>query len=428
MFGIVIEDITALEVLDSRGNPTVRARVVLSDGSLGVASVPSGASTGAHEAHERRDGGPRYGGKGVLRAVEAIEGEIADELEGMDPFEQWAIDGALRELDGTPNKSRLGANATLAVSLAVARAAAESLGMPLYRYLGGSDARVLPVPMFNILNGGKHALDSTDFQEFMVMPIGLPSFREGLRAGAEIYHALKAILHERGLATSVGDEGGFAPSLTSNEDAVEVVVQAIERAGYRPGEEVVLALDPATSELYQDGRYVLAREGRALDSQGMAALWHDWVGRYPIVSIEDGMAEDDWEGWTILTRELGARCQLVGDDLLVTNPERIRQAIDRGAANALLVKVNQIGTLTEALEAVRLAHRAGWRTIISHRSGETEDTFIADLAVAVGSGQIKTGAPARGERTAKFNRLLEIEAELGGGAIYAGRDALAVRR
>ncbi|GBD23053.1 Enolase [bacterium HR29] len=428
MFGIVIEDITALEVLDSRGNPTVRARVVLSDGSLGVASVPSGASTGAHEAHERRDGGSRYGGKGVLQAIEAIEGEIADELAGMDPFEQWAIDEALRRLDGTPNKSRLGANATLAVSLAVARAAAESLGMPLYRYLGGSDARVLPVPMFNILNGGKHALDSTDFQEYMVMPIGLPSFREGLRAGVEIYHALKAILHERGLATSVGDEGGFAPSLPSNEAAVEVVVEAIERAGYRPGDEVVLALDPAASELYRDGRYLLAREGRTLDSQGMAALWRDWVRRYPILSIEDGMAEDDWEGWAMLTSELGAGCQLVGDDLLVTNPERIRQAIDRGVANALLVKVNQIGTLTEALEAVRLAHRAGWRTIISHRSGETEDTFIADLAVAVGSGQIKTGAPARGERTAKFNRLLEIEAELGEGALYAGRDALAVRR
>jgi len=428
MFGIVIEDITALEVLDSRGNPTVRARVVLSDGSLGVASVPSGASTGAHEAHERRDGGSRYGGKGVLQAIEAIEGEIADELAGMDPFEQWAIDEALRRLDGTPNKSRLGANATLAVSLAVARAAAESLGMPLYRYLGGSDARVLPVPMFNILNGGKHALDSTDFQEYMVMPIGLPSFREGLRAGVEIYHALKAILHERGLATSVGDEGGFAPSLPSNEAAVEVVVEAIERAGYRPGDEVVLALDPAASELYRDGRYLLAREGRTLDSQGMAALWRDWVRRYPILSIEDGMAEDDWEGWATLTSELGAGCQLVGDDLLVTNPERIRQAIDRGVANALLVKVNQIGTLTEALEAVRLAHRAGWRTIISHRSGETEDTFIADLAVAVGSGQIKTGAPARGERTAKFNRLLEIEAELGEGALYAGRDALAVRR
>lgn len=424
MLGIVIEEITALEVLDSRGNPTVRARVVLSDGAVGVATVPAGASTGSHEARELRDGGARYGGKGVLRAVEAIERQIAEELVGLDPFRQWEIDAALRDLDGTPDKSKLGANATLAVSLAVARAAAESLGLPLYRYLGGADARVLPVPMFNILNGGKHALDSTDFQEFMVMPVGLPSFREGLRAGAEIYHALRSILHERGLATSVGDEGGFAPSLPSNQAAVEIVIEAIERAGYRPGEDVVLALDPATSELYREGQYVLAREGRTLDQAGLAALWREWIERYPILSIEDGMAEDDWDGWAILTRELGGRCQLVGDDLLVTNPQRIRQALERGVANALLVKVNQIGTLTEALEAVRLAHRAGWRTIISHRSGESEDTFIADLAVAVGSGQIKTGAPARGERTAKFNRLLEIEAELAEGAVYAGRDAL----
>lgn len=428
MFGIGIEDVSALEVLDSRGNPTVRARVLLSDGSLGVATVPSGASTGSHEAHERRDGGERYGGKGVLAAVKAINEEIADELIGADPFDQRAIDWALLQLDGTPGKSRLGANAILAVSLAVARAAAESLGMPLYRYLGGVDARVLPVPMFNILNGGKHALDSTDFQEFMVMPVGLSSFREGLRAAVEVYHALRGILHERGLATAVGDEGGFAPSLPDNEAAVAVILEAITRAGYQPGKDLVFALDPATSELYDEGTYILAREGKQLDRAGLVELWRSWVDRYPIVSIEDGMAEDDWEGWSLLTKELGDRCQLVGDDLLVTNPARIREAIDRGVANALLVKVNQVGTLSEALEAVRLAHEAGWRTVISHRSGETEDTFIADLAVATGSGQIKTGAPARGERTAKFNRLLEIELELGDGARYPGWEAFRRRR
>ncbi len=422
---MLIDTITALEIIDSRGNPTVRARVVLADGSIGVASVPSGASTGTHEAVERRDGDPRrYQGKGVTQAVDAINGEIADALEGLDASEQAEIDRILRELDGTPNKSRLGANATLAVSLAVAAAAADSYGLPLYRYLGGANARTLPVPMFNILNGGKHALDSTDFQEFMVMPVGLPSFREGLRAGVEIYHALRDLLHERGYATSVGDEGGFAPSLPGNEAAVQVVLEAVERAGYRPGEDVVLALDPATSELFEDGAYRLPKEGRTLSSAEMVELWREWVERYPVRSIEDGLAEDDWEGWRLLTERLGERCQLVGDDLLVTNPERIRLAIERKAANALLVKVNQIGTLTEALEAIELAHRAGWRTIVSHRSGETEDTFIADLAVAVGCGQIKTGAPARGERTAKFNRLLEIEDELGEDARYAGRAAL----
>ena len=422
---MLIDTITALEIIDSRGNPTVRARVVLADGSVGVASVPSGASTGTHEAVERRDGDPRrYRGKGVTQAVDAINGEIADALEGLDASEQAEIDRILRELDGTPNKSRLGANATLAVSLAVAAAAADSYGLPLYRYLGGANARTLPVPMFNILNGGKHALDSTDFQEFMVMPVGLPSFREGLRAGVEIYHALRDLLHERGYATSVGDEGGFAPSLPGNEAAVQVVLEAVERAGYRPGEDVVLALDPATSELFEDGAYRLPKEGRTLSSAEMVELWREWVERYPVRSIEDGLAEDDWEGWRLLTERLGERCQLVGDDLLVTNPERIRLAIERKAANALLVKVNQIGTLTEALEAIELAHRAGWRTIVSHRSGETEDTFIADLAVAVGCGQIKTGAPARGERTAKFNRLLEIEDELGEDARYAGRAAL----
>lgn len=420
-----IEAVTALEVLDSRGNPTVRARVLLSDGSLGVATVPSGASTGAHEAREVRDGDPaRYRGKGVRTAVANVEGPIAEALEGMDPFDQWGVDRALQELDGTPEKSKLGANATLAVSLAVARAAAESLGVPLYRYLGGVGARLLPVPMFNILNGGKHALESTDFQEFMVMPVGAASFAEAVRVGAEVYHTLRELLHERGLSTAVGDEGGFAPSLPGNEAAVAVVLEAVERAGYRPGEDVVLALDPATTELYQDGRYVLAREGASLDRAGLVELWRRWVERYPIASIEDGMAEDDWHGWALLTRELGDRCQLVGDDLLVTNPARIRQAIERGVANALLVKVNQIGTLTEALEAVRLAHWAGWRTIVSHRSGESEDPFIADLAVALGSGQIKTGAPARGERTAKLNRLIEIEAELGAGAEYAGRGAV----
>ena len=421
---MLIDTITALEIIDSRGNPTVRARVVLADGSVGVASVPSGASTGTHEAVERRDGDPRrYRGKGVTQAVDAINGEIADALEGLDASEQAEIDRILRELDGTPNKSRLGANATLAVSLAVAAAAADSYGLPLYRYLGGANARTLPVPMFNILNGGKHALDSTDFQEFMVMPVGLPSFREGLRAGVEIYHALRDLLHERGYATSVGDEGGFAPSLPGNEAAVQVVLEAVERAGYRPGEDVVLALDPATSELFEDGAYRLPKEGRTLSSAEMVELWREWVERYPVRSIEDGLAEDDWEGWRLLTERLGERCQLVGDDLLVTNPERIRLAIERKAANALLVKVNQIGTLTEAMEAIELAHRAGWRTIVSHRSGETEDTFIADLAVAVGCGQIKTGAPARGERTAKFNRLLEIEDELGEDARYAGRMA-----
>jgi len=421
---MLIDTITALEIIDSRGNPPVRARVVLADGSVGVASVPSGASTGTHEAVERRDGDPRrYRGKGVTQAVDAINGEIADALEGLDASEQAEIDRILRELDGTPNKSRLGANATLAVSLAVAAAAADSYGLPLYRYLGGANARTLPVPMFNILNGGKHALDSTDFQEFMVMPVGLPSFREGLRAGVEIYHALRDLLHERGYATSVGDEGGFAPSLPGNEAAVQVVLEAVERAGYRPGEDVVLALDPATSELFEDGAYRLPKEGRTLSSAEMVELWREWVERYPVRSIEDGLAEDDWEGWRLLTERLGERCQLVGDDLLVTNPERIRLAIERKAANALLVKVNQIGTLTEAMEAIELAHRAGWRTIVSHRSGETEDTFIADLAVAVGCGQIKTGAPARGERTAKFNRLLEIEDELGEDARYAGRMA-----
>jgi len=420
-----IEIIQAREILDSRGNPTVEVIVTLDDGATGRAAVPSGASTGAHEAVELRDGDPRrYGGKGVQKAVKNVMGEIFEALDGAPAAEQRLIDRTMCELDGTPNKSRLGANAMLGVSLAVARAAADSQGVPLYRYLGGAGVHRLPVPMFNILNGGKHAQDSTDFQEFMVMPIGAPSYSAGLRMGVEVYHALKALLHDRGAATSVGDEGGFAPSLPGNEDALKVVVEAIERAGYRPGEDAVVALDPATTELYAGERYVLAKEGRSLTSDEMIAHWSGWVERYPVRSIEDGLAEDDWDGWAKLTSALGDRCQLVGDDLLVTNPARIRRGIIAGAANSVLVKVNQIGTLTETLEAIDTARAAGWTAVISHRSGETEDTFIADLVVATGAGQIKTGAPARGERTAKYNRLLEIESELGPGASYAGWDCI----
>ena len=419
-----IEEIMAREILDSRGNPTVAVSVLLDDGAEGFAAAPSGASTGAHEAVELRDGGKRYGGKGVLKAVQNVNTEIARILQGIPASEQRAIDNILRELDGTPNKSRLGANAMLGVSLAVARAAAESLGLPLYRYLGGPGAHRLPVPMFNILNGGKHAVNSTDFQEFMVMPVGAETFSEGLRVGAEIYHALKAVLHERGLSTTVGDEGGFAPSLPGNEEAVQVVLEAVERAGYRPGEDVVIALDPACTELFEGGKYVLAMEGRSLSSAEMVDHWAGWVEKYPIRSIEDGLAEDDWEGWAALTARLGERAQLVGDDLLVTNPERIRRAIAAKSANSVLIKLNQIGTLSETLEAVEMAHRAGWTAVISHRSGETEDTFIADLVVATGAGQIKTGAPARSERTAKYNRLLEIELELGPGVDYAGWDCI----
>jgi enolase len=419
-----IDHIEASEVLDSRGNPTLRVLVALDDGAVGVAMVPSGASTGAHEAVELRDGGTRYGGKGVLKAVRNVNEPIAEALADVDASDQVTVDRILCELDGTPNKSRLGANAILGVSLAVARAAAESWGVPLYRYLGGPTARLLPVPMFNILNGGKHAPDSTDFQEFMVMPVGAPTFAEGLRMGAEIYHALKALLHDAGQSVSVGDEGGFAPSLPGNEAAVDAVMQAIERAGYRPGLDVVLALDPATTELFADGKYTLAKEGRTLTSAEMVEHWAAWVEKYPIRSIEDGLAEDDWDGWKLLTERLGQRCQLVGDDLFVTNPARIRRGITERAANSVLIKLNQIGTLTETLEAVQAAHRAGWTTVISHRSGETEDTFIADLAVATGSGQIKTGAPARSERTAKYNRLLEIERELGRKAEYAGWNAM----
>jgi len=419
-----IESIEAREILDSRGNPTVHVTVALSDGAVGMAAVPSGASTGAHEAVELRDGGKRYNGKGVSKAVRNVNTEIAKALDGFPATEQRAVDRLMCELDGTPNKGRLGANAILGVSLAVARAAADSAGVELYRYLGGAGAHRLPVPMFNILNGGKHAPDSTDFQEFMVMPVGAETFSEGLRMGVEVYHALHGILHDRGQITSVGDEGGFAPSLPGNEDAVQVVIEAIERAGYKPGTDTVLALDPASTELYSKGKYALAKEKRVLTSKEMVDHWAGWVAKYPIRSIEDGLAEDDWEGWSALVARLGETCQLVGDDLLVTNVERIRRGIAEKAANSVLVKLNQIGTLTETMESIEMAQRAGWTAVISHRSGETEDTFIADLAVATGAGQIKTGAPARSERTAKYNRLLQIEAELGAGATYAGWDSI----
>jgi enolase len=425
--------VDAREILDSRGNPTVEVDVVLDDGSVGRAAVPSGASTGAHEAVELRDGDKsRFGGKGVLQAVSNVLDPIGQALIGEDAADQAAIDLLLRELDGTPNKATLGANAILGVSLACAHAASAAHDLPLYRYLGGVGARILPVPMFNILNGGKHAQDSTDFQEFMVMPVGLESFEEALRAGAEIFAALRGILHDEGHATGQGDEGGFAPSLASNEAAVEVILRAIERAGYRPGEQIAIALDPATTELVEGGsggkgptRYRLAKEDRTLESGALVDLWADWAARYPIVSIEDGLAEDDWAGWKLLTERLGDRVQLVGDDLLVTNTERIQRAIDEDAANAVLIKLNQIGTLTETIDAIELARRAGWSAIVSHRSGETEDTTIADLVVAAGTGQIKTGAPSRSERVAKYNRLLRIAGELGDGAVYLGSAALA---
>jgi enolase 1/2/3 len=428
-----IEIVDAREILDSRGNPTVEVDVVLGDGSVGRAAVPSGASTGAHEAVELRDGDKaRFAGKGVLRAVANVTDVIAPAVYGLDAADQAGIDAVLRDLDGTPNKAELGANAILGVSLACAHAAAAAHDLSLFRYLGGAGARTLPVPMFNILNGGKHAQDSTDFQEFMVMPVGSPTYTEALRAGAEIFAVLRSILHEEGHATGQGDEGGFAPSLPSNEAAVEVILRAIERAGYRPGDEVAIALDPATTELVERGsdvgggpvRYVLAREGRTLESGELIDLWADWVARFPIVSIEDGLAEDDWTGWAEMTRRLGDRVQLVGDDLLVTNTNRIQRAIDERAANSVLIKLNQIGTLTETIEAIDLARRAGWTAIVSHRSGETEDTTIADLVVAMGTGQIKTGAPSRSERVAKYNRLLRIEGELGDGARYLGRAAL----
>jgi enolase len=429
----VIEYVDAHEILDSRGNPTVEVVVVLDGGAMGRAAVPSGASTGAHEAVELRDGDQgRYGGKGVLKAVTNVVETIGPEIIGEDAADQTGIDDLLIALDGTANKASLGANAILGVSLACAHAAAAAFGLPLYRYLGGAGARVLPVPMFNILNGGKHALDSTDFQEFMVMPIGLDSFDEALRAGAEIFHALRAELHDGGHSTGQGDEGGFAPSLASNAAAIETVLRAVERAGYRPGDQVAIALDPAVTELVEgepgaDGEltYRLAKEGRSLRTSELVDFWVDWIDKYPIVSLEDGLAEDDWLGWRQLTERVGSRCQLVGDDLFVTNPERLRRGMQEGAANAILVKLNQIGTLSETLEAVSLARGRGWGAIISHRSGETEDTTISDLAVATGVGQIKTGAPSRSERVAKYNRLLRIQAELGAAARFAGRDALA---
>jgi enolase len=431
-----IDFIDAREILDSRGNPTVEVDVVLIDGSVGRAAVPSGASTGAHEAVELRDGDKaRYGGKGVLTAVRNVTERIAPEILGLDATDQAGIDQLLLDLDGTPNKGELGANAILGVSLACAHAAAAAYDQPLYRYLGGVGARTLPVPMFNILNGGKHAQDSTDFQEFMVMPVGVETLGEAVRAGSEVFGALRSILHDQGFATGQGDEGGFAPSLASNEAAVEVILQAIERAGYRPGDDVAIALDPATTELVEAGsgddgqptRYVLAKEGRTLESGELVDLWADWASRYPIVSIEDGLAEDDWLGWQLLTERLGETVQLVGDDLFVTNTERIARGLELGAANSVLIKLNQIGTLTETIEAIELARSAAWSAVVSHRSGETEDTTISDLVVAMGTGQIKTGAPSRSERVAKYNRLLRIEGELGDAARYPGRSALSIR-
>jgi enolase len=407
------------QILDSRGNPTVEVDVELESGAVGSAAVPSGASTGVHEAVELRDGGAEWGGKGVTKAVANVNGEIAEALTGADALDQEALDRTLIELDGTPNKGRLGANAILGVSLAAAKAVAGESGQPLYRYLGGADAATLPVPMLNVINGGAHAANSIDLQEFMVVPIDAPTFAEGLRIGAEVYHALKQVLGERGLATGVGDEGGFAPDLESSESAIEAILEAAERAGHR--DRIAVALDPATSEVFGDGVYRF--EGRELRSAEMPAFWAELCDRYPIVSIEDGLAEDDWEAWEGLTKELGDRVQLVGDDLFVTNPERLRQGIDRGVANSILVKVNQIGTLTETIEAVKLAQASGYTAVMSHRSGETEDSTISDLAVALGTGQIKTGAPARSDRTAKYNRLLRIEGELGERASYPGWSA-----
>ena len=421
-----IRSVHAREILDSRGNPTIEVDVTLDSGAVGTAKVPSGASTGIYEAVELRDGDKsRYGGRGVLKAVANVNETIANRIIGMAADDQRTLDEALIELDGTPNKSKLGANATLGVSLAVAHAAAMLTSLPLYRYLGRrEDARLLPVPLFNILNGGKHAAGSTDFQEFMVAPVGASTFADALRMGSEVYHSLFRLLHDRGLPTTVGDEGGFAPPLPKNEAAIELILEAIERAGHRPGEDVAIALDPATSELERDSRYVLEREGRTLEPEGLVKLWEEWCQRYPIVSIEDGMAQEDWAGWRLLTERVGSTVQLVGDDIFVTNLERIRRGIEEKAANSVLIKLNQIGTLTETLDAIAEARKAGWTCVISHRSGETEDTTIADLAVATGAGQIKTGAPARGERTAKYNRLLRIEEELGEAARYAGRDIL----
>jgi len=421
----LIEAVVGRQVLDSRGNPTVEAEVELESGARGRAIAPSGASTGSKEAKERRDGGGAWGGKGVAGAVAAVNGEIAAALDGIEAADQRFVDQSLCDLDGTPDKGRLGANAVLAVSLAVARAAADECAQPLYRYLGGANAHLLPVPLLNVVNGGAHARNSSDFQEYMLAPVGAPSFTEALRWGTETYHALKAVLTEKGLSTGVGDEGGFAPDLPDNEAAIAVLVEAIERAGYAPGDEVALALDPATTELWRDGRYELKGEGRTLSSDELVAYWAELCGRYPIVSIEDPMAEDDWEGWRAVTERLGATVQLVGDDVFVTNPTLLVQGIEEGVANAILIKLNQIGTLTETLETVSLAHAAAYRCVISHRSGETEDTTVADLAVAVNAGQLKAGAPARSDRVAKYNQLLRIEEALDDQARYAGRRALA---
>ncbi|MFA4929585.1 MAG: phosphopyruvate hydratase [Patulibacter sp.] len=422
-----IESVFGRQILDSRGNPTVEVDVTLSSGATARAAVPSGASTGEFEATELRDGGDAYLGKGVLNAVANVNGEIAAAIKGRDADDQAGLDQALIDLDGTPNKSRLGANAILGVSLAVARAAAADAGVPLWKHLkveanGANQPGVtLPVPMMNVLNGGSHADNSVDFQEFMIVPFGFETFSEGLRVGTEVFHALKALLHERKLATSVGDEGGFAPDLSSNEEALQVLVDGIEKAGYKPGEQVGIALDPATSEIFEGGVYNLAHEGRTLSAAELAAYWADKAGKYPILSIEDGMDEEDWDGWKALTDEIGDRVQLVGDDLFVTNPARLKRGIDTGTANSILIKVNQIGTLTETLEAIRMAQAAGYTAVMSHRSGETEDTTIADLAVATGCGQIKTGAPSRSDRVAKYNQLLRIEQELGSSAVYPGR-------
>ena len=420
--------VTAREVLDSRGNPTVEAEVLLESGASGRAIVPSGASTGEHEAVELRDGGRRFLGKGVMTAIGFVKGEIDAALRGVDALDQRSIDTSLIDLDGTPNKSRLGANAILGVSLAAAKAAALELDLPLWRYVGGPNAHVLPVPMMNVINGGAHADNTIDLQEFMIMPVGAPSFREALRWGTETYHHLKKILHDRGLSTAVGDEGGFAPNLATNEDAIRILVDAISAAGFAPGDDIAIALDPAMSELYVDGRYDLAGEGKVLSPDELVEYWTRLVSTYPIVSIEDGMHENDWEGWTRLTATLGDRVQLVGDDLFVTNSRRLAEGIERGAANSVLVKVNQIGSLTETLETIELATRHRYTSVMSHRSGETEDTTIADLAVATNCGQIKTGAPARSDRVAKYNQLLRIEEQLGDAARYRGRAALAPLR
>ncbi len=416
-----IIDVLAREVLDSRGNPTVEAEVFLEDGSSARAIVPSGASTGTHEALELRDADSRYVGKGVLKAVENIKSLIADEIVGLDATDQVSVDSVMLALDGTENKSKLGGNAILAVSMATARAAANALGQPLYKYLGGPNARVLPVPLMNVINGGKHADNSVDFQEFMIVPAGFDTFREALRAGVETFHALKKVLSSKGYNTNVGDEGGFAPDLKGNREALDLLMVAIEKAGYKAGEQMFIALDPAASEVYKDGKYHLEGDGKVLSSDEMVSYWVDWINNYPIVSLEDGLAEDDWDAWKNITDQVGNRCQLVGDDLFVTNTKRLQMGIDRGVANSILVKVNQIGSLTETLEAIDLAHRNGYTSVTSHRSGESEDAFIADLSVATNAGQIKTGSASRSDRIAKYNQLLRIEEQLGSSAVYRGK-------